>query len=153
VRTKLALLLAALAFVAGCGGGGSDRMSKAEFEQRIQTDGSAIQKAVTGLSSASSLSELAAKVAPAEKAVKAAADDLEQAKPPADAEGPTKTIVAALQAVEAQLKQLEEAAKKNDVVAVQKIAQAIQSSPKVAAAQQAAKELKKKGYKIGVLGS
>jgi hypothetical protein len=152
VRTKLALLLAALAFVAGCGGG-SSRLTKAEFEQHIQTDGQALQKAVAKLAAAKSLTALATQVAVAEKAVKAAADDLEGVKPPADAEAPTKTIVKALRGLEAQLKQLEQAAKKNDLIAVQKIGSGIQSSPDVAAAQKAANELKRKGYKIGVLGS
>jgi hypothetical protein len=142
---QLALLLGAVALVAGCGGG-SNRMSKAEFEQHIQKDGSAIQKAIKGLSSSSSLDDLATNIPPAEKAVKAAADDLDAANPPADAEDATNTIVKALRSIDTKLKQLQAAAKKGDVVAVQ-------SAPEIAAAQQAANELKKKGYKIGVLGS
>jgi hypothetical protein len=152
VRTKLAFLLAALALVAGCGGG-SSRVTKAEFEQHIQSDGKALQKVIANLGAAKSLTELATQVGGAEKAVKAAADDLESLKPPADAEEPTKTIVKALRSIDVQLKQLEQAAKDNDLIAVQKTAQAIQSSPDIAAAQKAANELKKKGYKIGVLGS
>jgi hypothetical protein len=151
VRTKLAFLLAALALVAGCGGG-SSRLTKAEFEQHIQTDGQALQKAVAKLGAAKSLTELATQVGAAETAVKAAADDLESVKPPADAETPTKTIVKALRSIDAQLKQLEQAAKDKDLIGVQKIATTIQSSPDIKAAQKASNELKQKGYKIGVIG-
>jgi DNA repair ATPase RecN len=153
VRTKLAFLLAALALVAGCGGGTS-RLTKAQFEQHIQADGNAVQKAVAKISGTpSSLAELAKQVAAAESAVKAAADDLEKIKPPQDAEQETKTIVNALRTVDAQLQKLEQAAKKNDPVAAQVAASAIQSSPEIAAAQKAAKSLKKKGYDIGAIGS
>jgi hypothetical protein len=151
VRTKLAFLLAALALVAGCGGG-SSRLTKAEFEQHIQKDGTALQTAVAKLGAAKSLAELATQVGVAETAVKAAADDLDSVKPPADAETPTKTIVKALRSIDAQLKLLEQAAKDKDLLAVQKTAQTIQKSPEIAAAQVAAKELQKKGYKIGVIG-
>ena len=151
MRTKLALLLAALALVAGCGGG-SSRLTKAEFEQHIQTDGQALQKAVAKLGAAKSLTELATQVGAAETAVKAAADDLDSVKPPADAETPTKTIVKALRSIDAQLKQLEQAAKDKDLIGVQKIAKTIQSSSDIKAAQKASNELKQKGYKIGVIG-
>jgi hypothetical protein len=152
VRTKLAFLAAALVVVAGCGGGGSSRLTKAEFERHIQKDGTALQNAVAKLGAAKSLTELATQVGSAEKAVKAAADDLESVKPPADAEAPTKTIVKALRSIDTQLKQLEQAAKDNDLIAVQKTAQAIQSSSDIAAAQKAANVLEQKGYKIGVIG-
>jgi hypothetical protein len=157
VRTKLALLVAALAFVAGCGGGGGggdERLTKAEFEQRIQADGKAVQKAVSAISAgSSSLSELAKQVTAAEKAVQAAADDLSAVTPPADAEQPTSTIVSALRTIDVQLKNLAKAAKDNDPIAAQAAATAIQKAPEIAAAQKAANELKKKGYDIGVIGS
>ena len=155
MRTKLALLAAALAFVAGCGGGGGDeRLTKAEFEQRIQADGKAVQKAVSAISAgSSSLSELAKQVTAAEKAVQAAADDLSAVTPPADAEQPTNTIISALRTIDVQLKNLAKAAKDNDPIAAQAAATAIQKAPEIAAAQKAANELKKKGYDIGVIGS
>lgn len=154
MRTKPALLVAAVALVAGCGGGGSARLTKAQFEQRIRADGAAVQKAIAKIqASPSSLSALARQVATAERAVKAAADDLDAAKPPQDAERPTKTIVAALRTIDVQLQKLEEAARKNDPVAAQAAASSIRSSPEVAAGRKAARELKKKGYAIGAIGS
>lgn len=151
MRTKLAFLLAALVLVAGCGGG-SSRLTKAEFEQHIQKDGTALQTAVAKLGAAKSLKELATQVGVAETAVKGAADDLESVKPPADAEAPTAVIVKALRSIDAQLTQLGQAAKDNDLLGVQKIAKAIQTSPDIKAAQKAANELKQKGYKVGVIG-
>ena len=152
---RLAVLLVGIAvFAAGCGGGGSDRLSKAEFEQHMKDDGQAVQKAVSKISAGqTSLPDLADKVHGAEIAVQGAADDLDGVKPPQDAEQPTKTIVRALRAIDEQLKKLEQAAKDNNPVAAQSAASAIQHSPEVAAAQKAANELKRKGYEIGVLGT
>jgi len=153
VRTTLAFLLAALAFVAGCGSAGEQRLTKAQFEEHAQADGKALQKVITDIGKASSLSELATQVGAARQAVKAAADDLDSLEPPADAEKPTDTIVQALRGIDSQLQELEKAAKDKDLLAVQKTATAIQSSPDLKAARQAANELKQKGYKIGILGS
>jgi chromosome segregation ATPase len=151
MRSKLTLLLLAVALVAGCGG--SSRLSKAQFEQRIKADGRAVEQAVAKVDATpTSMQVLAKQVAAAEQAVKAAADDLAAAKPPADAEGSTKTIVRALRTIDAQLQKLEQAAKKSDIIAAQAAAAAIQGSPEVKAAQTAAADLKKKGYDIGAIG-
>ena len=144
------VVLAALA--AGCGG--SSRLSKAQYEQKIQADGKAVQEVATALnSSGGSLSTFAAKVAAAEKAVKAAADDLGSVKAPADAADDNTKIVAALRTIDAQLTKLAQAAKAGDRSAVQQVGLALLHSPEIQAAQAAATDLKAKGYKIGVLGT
>jgi hypothetical protein len=144
------VLLAVLA--AGCGG--SSRLSKAQYEQKIQTDGKAVQKAVASISgNPGSLKQLAVQVAAAEKAAKTAADDLGSAKPPSEIEVDNATIVAALRMIDAQLLKLEQAAKDGDTAAAQQAATAIQKSPEIQTAQAAAKDMKAKGYKIGVIGS
>jgi hypothetical protein len=153
VRSKLVLTIAAVALLAGCGGG-SDRLSKAQFEQRIQADGMTVQKAVTKIKAdPASLGALAKQVAAAERAVKVAADDLDAAKPPEDAAAGVKTIVHGLRAIGVQLKKLQVAAKNGDPLAAQAAVAAIQGSPEVRAAQRAATSLKKKGYDIGIIGS
>jgi hypothetical protein len=144
------VVLAALA--AGCGG--SSRLSKAQYEQKIQTDGKAVQGAATAItSSGGSLSTLGVKVAAAEKAAKAAADDLGSAKPPADVADDNTKIVTALRTIDAQLTKLEQAAKAGDLAAVQQAGLALQSSPEIKTAEAAAKDMTAKGYKIGVIGS
>jgi hypothetical protein len=151
VPSKLALLLAAVALVAGCGGSG--RLSKAKFEERIQNDGALVQQAVAKIRSKTSLTSLAKQVALAEKAVKQAADNLDAAKPPADAEADVSAIVAGLRAIDVQLVKLQQAAKKGDRLAAGSAAQSIQGAPEVKAARKAAADLRKKGYDIGAIGA
>ena len=148
---RLLAAAAAVALVAGCGGG-SSRMSKADYEQKIQADGKAVQKAVSKINGSASLGSLATQIGSAEQAVKAAADDLDSIKPPQDAEADNKTIVLALRTIDTQLVRLHAAAKRSDIAGAQAAGAAIQNAPEVKAAQRAAKDLKQKGYKIGVLG-
>jgi hypothetical protein len=145
-----ALAAAALVLLAGCGG--SSRMSKADYEAKVQSDGKAVQKEVAKLNTFTSMSELGQHIGGAEQAVKAAADDLDKIKPPKDAEADNHTIVVALRTIDTQLVRLEAAAKKGDIAGAQAAGAAIQKAPEIKAAQQAAADLKKKGYKIGVLG-
>jgi hypothetical protein len=152
-RTGLAAVVVLAALAAGCGGG-SSRLSKAQYEQKIQADGKAVQQAATAItSSGGSMQKLAVQVAAAEKAAKVAAGDLGGVKPPADIADDNTKIVAALRTIDAQLTKLEQAAKAGDVTAVQQAALALQSSPEIKAAEDAAKDMKAKGYKIGVIGS
>jgi hypothetical protein len=151
-RTGFVAVVVLAALAAGCGG--SSRLSKAQYEQKIQADGKAVQKAAASISGTpSSLKELAVQVAAAEKVAKKAADDLDAAKPPAEVEADNTKIVAALRTIDAQLKKLEQAAKDGDTTAAQQAALAIQTSPEIKAAQAAAKDMKKKGYKIGIIGT
>jgi len=150
--TGIVAVVVLVALAAGCGGG-SGRLSKAQYEQKIQADGKAVQEAAGAItSSGASLSGLAVKVAAAEKAAKAAADDLGSVKPPADAADDNAKIVTALRTIEVQLQKLAQAAKAGNTSAVQQAGLALQSSPEIKAAEAAAKDLKAKGYKIGVLG-
>jgi hypothetical protein len=148
---RMLVVAAAAALVAGCGGSG--RLSKAQYEQRIQADGKAAQQAVTkAAGSLGSPGSLAAQISTARQAVKKAADDLDAAKPPKDAEADTHTIVVGLRTIETELGRLEGPAKKHDFAALQAGASALQGAPEIKAAQRAANDLKRKGYKIGVLG-
>src|SRR5438128_272993 len=47
-RTGFVAVIVLAALVAGCGG--SSRLSKAQYEQKIQADGKSVQKAVAGIS-------------------------------------------------------------------------------------------------------
>jgi hypothetical protein len=150
-RAGLVAVVVLAALAAGCGG--SSRLSKTQYEQRIQKDGKAVQQAVASISgNPASLKQLALQVAAAEKAAKKAADDLDGAKPPAEIDADNTTIVAALRTIDAQLLKLEQAAKDGDGAAAQAAASAIQNAPEIKAAQTAAKDMRKKGYDIGVIG-
>src|SRR5438128_1429024 len=96
MRRLVPIALAAL-LLAACGG--SNRLSKSDYEQHLQTDGAAVAKTIrvlTGAASGGSLSGIVAKIDAAEVAVKKAADDLESVKPPSDAEDDNTKIVTGL---------------------------------------------------------
>ena len=146
----VAAVLAVLA--AGCGG--SSHMSKADYEAKIQADGKVVQEAIAKISASfSSIKSVAKEVAAAEAAAKKAADDLDAANPPEDIAADNDKLVIALRTIDAQLKKLAQAAKAGDQVAAQQAVSAIQSSPEIKAGQAAVKDMQKKGYKVGVLGS
>lgn len=151
-RAGLVAVVVLASLAAGCGG--SSRLSKTQYEQRIQKDGKAVQQAVASISgNPGTLKQLALQVAAAEKAAKKAADDLDGAKPPSEVEADNTKIVAALRAIDTQLLKLEQAAKDGDSAAAQAAASAIQNAPEIKAAQTAATDMRKKGYDIGVIGT
>jgi uncharacterized lipoprotein len=154
VQRRLIGILAAAAgaaLLAGCGG--SSRLSKTQYEQHIQRDGRDAQAAVVrAQGSITSPADLPKELAVATNAVKAAADDLDSIKPPKDADADNHTIVVGLRTIQAELEKLRVAANKHDISALRSAAAALQGSPEIRAAQQAANDLKKKGYKIGVIG-
>jgi len=151
---RLAFLALAVLVVAACGG--SKGMSKSDYEQKLQTDGKAVQAAVTALTSGATvttLAQLATKVDTAEASVKQAADDLEKVTPPQDAVADNTAIVKALRAIQAGLENVKRTATSGDAAAVQKAAAKIESSPQLQAAEKAIADLKSKGYKVGIFGS
>src|SRR5581483_5133558 len=114
---RLALLALAGVVLAGCGG--SSRLSKSAYEQKLQTDGKSVQTSVTALTKTTpgTLSELAKRVDAAEASVKQAADDLDSLKPPADAVADNTAIVTALRTIQSGLERLKTAAAKGDAAA------------------------------------
>ncbi len=151
---RLSVLVLAAVLLAACGGSG--RMSKTAYQQRLQTDGKALQQAVsalTGSTSVTSLAQLATKVDAAEASVKKAADDLAAAKAPKDAEADNTAIVAALRAIQTGLENVKKTATSGNAAAVQKAAGAIETLPQLKAAEKAVADLKAKGYEVGVLGA
>jgi hypothetical protein len=148
--------LAAVAFgvllLAACGG--SSRMSKSQYEQHLQNDGKAVAdtiRTLTGAQTSTDLGAIVKKVDSASAAVKQAADDLDSLKPPADAEADNTALVTGLRAIESGLAKLKKALATNPLQAAA-IGRDLQQAPEVKAAEKAAADLKKKGYKVGVLG-
>jgi hypothetical protein len=148
--------LAAVAFgvllLAACGG--SSRISKSQYEQHLQNDGKAVAdtiRTLTGAQTSTDLGAIVKKVDSASAAVKQAADDLDSLKPPADAEADNTALVTGLRAIESGLAKLKKALATNPLQAAA-IGRDLQQAPEVKAAEKAAADLKKKGYKVGVLG-
>ena len=149
--TTVAVVGAAVV-LAGCGGG-SGRLSKSQYEQKLKDEGSALQASFGAISNnPGSLKDLAASVGRAQKAADKAANDLDKLKPPKDAEADNQKLAAALHVVADEMGKLRSAADKGDQAGAAKVSQDLDSSPALKDAQAATNDLKKKGYQVGVLG-
>ena len=159
MRRAGAMLVAVVIAIAaaGCGGGGGggggDRLSKSEFEAKMSSIGTDLQQASSGvdLTNTKDLDKVADAVATFKTKLESAADQVDDLKPPADAEQETGKIADALHAFADEFGKMEKAARKGDLGDLQKAQQAVISEG--TEAQQAAQDLKNKGYNIGELGS
>src|SRR5206468_122295 len=140
---------AAVAVAAGCGGGGGDsRLSKAQYEQKMQAEAKTLQASVSDLGSAEgSLTTLAAKVDTIQKAFTKSADEIDALSPPKDAEADTQRIADTLKHFAALLGGIKTAAATKNTTRVQQLFVQIQAAGRGAA--QASTDLKQKGYDIG----
>jgi hypothetical protein len=151
---RLLVLVALAVLVAACGG--SSRLSKAQYQEKIQRDGNAVRTVITAITksgTSTSFNNFATKVDDAEAAVKKAADDLAAAKPPKDVEADNATVVTALRTIQTGLEKLKKAAGAGGSAAVAAAAAALESSPQLKAAEKALGDMKAKGYKVGFLGA
>jgi len=147
------LVVVTAALAAGCGGSSSPRLTKAQYEAKIQADGKAVQDAVNKISSGfSAIKSIAKEVAIAEVEAKKAADDLGAANPPKEVAADNDKLVIAMRTIDVQLVKLAKAAKAGDAVAAQQAVNGLQLSPEIKAGQVAIDDMKTKGYKVGVLG-
>jgi hypothetical protein len=163
-RHRGAATLAALALAlaaAGCGGGGGDSgngdggaaLSKTQYEARIQKDGQEIKDVFAPLSKPpASLQQLANDIEKGQKKLREAADDLEKDTPPEDVKHDNAVLAAGLRKLADGLEPLREGAEKGDPQMVQKAVADLQKSNALKDAQEATKDMKEKGYKIGTLG-
>jgi len=161
-RHRGAATLAALALVfvaAGCGsgggsGGGGSELTKAQYEQHLQQDSQAITKAFTPLRKPPrTLNELAGELKVGEAKLREASDDLNSVKPPKDVQADNTALAKGLSELAAELELLRNAAAKNDAKLVQKALTELQQSHALVDARKATDDMKKKGYKLGSLGS
>jgi chromosome segregation ATPase len=147
------IVVAALA--AGCGGGGGDgRLSKAEYEQEMQSIGTELRTAFSGLGNlgqTNDLDKLADQIASLRENLEDAANKVDDLNPPEDVEEETDTIAHALHAFADTFEQMEDAARDGDLPALQKAQAEVASEG--ARAQRAAESLKQKGYEIGDIGT
>jgi predicted nucleic acid-binding Zn-ribbon protein len=154
-RSILFVLIAvATAVGAGCGGGDDGRLSKAEYEQRMQAIGTELRtasSAIGDLSQTRDLDKLADTIADFRERLEEAADDVDGVTPPEDVEEETDKIAEALHAFADTFGEMEDAARDGDLAGLQQAQAEIAS--KGAEAQRATESLKQKGYEIGDLGA
>jgi chemotaxis methyl-accepting protein methylase len=152
VAAALLALLVALG-AAGCGGG-SDRLSKSDYEKQVQAIGSDLRTSLSGFNSNSQdLGALETKVGQAQVKLQSAAGKLKALKAPSDAADDNTKLANALSSLAAVFNNLKQALAAKDISKIQQTAKDFQSSPAAKDVQTATQDLKKKGYDIGVLGA
>lgn len=151
-RRPLTVALSLLALVAaGCGG--SDTLSKKDYESKATAIINQTKSALTGLStSGSNPATIGPALDKATAALNKAADDLAKLKPPKDVSADNAKIATGLHFIANSFGQLKTAAQKQDKSAFQKYQQTVSTAPEAKAAQAASQDLQKKGYKIGAVG-
>jgi hypothetical protein len=152
--TLAALALALVAAGCGSGGGGGDELSKAQYEQHLQADSQAITKAFTPLRKPPrTLAQLASQLKVGEAKLHEAADDLDGVKPPKNVQADNAALAKGLRTLADELELLRTAAVKNDANLVQKALAGLEKSHALLDARKATDDMKKKGYKLGTLGT
>jgi hypothetical protein len=156
MRQAGVIVVALVLGAAGCGGGGAgsgDRLSKSEYEEQMRSIGSDLQDASSSvdISTTTDLDKVADAVADFQGELESAAGKVDDLNPPEDAEEETDKIAAALQAFANEFGKMEKAARAKDKDALQEAQQAVITEG--AEAQQAANDLKAKGFDIGELGA
>jgi predicted nuclease with TOPRIM domain len=152
--TKALPLVAAavVALAAGCGGGGSERLSKSEYEQKIKAEGSQLKTAFSAvdLTNPANMRELTTKITSLQQELEQSADDIEALKPPEDAEAANAKLADTLHKAAVKFGELKRAAEALDQQRIQQLTQEVGTVLQKGRA--ATDELKAKGYDIGALG-
>ncbi len=151
-RLSTLLLVAVIAaLVTGCGGDGG-RLSKGEYEQKMQEIGTELRNASSGLdfSQTSDLQKLADTIAEFRARLEDAANEVDDLNPPENAETETQQIGDALHAFAETFDKMEQAARDGKLQELQAAQQEIAAEG--AKAERATESLKEKGYDIGDLG-
>jgi hypothetical protein len=148
----LATLAAAMIGLAAAGCGGGSRLSKSQYQEHLSSDSAAISKAVKPLiTPPRTMAELASKLKVGESELNHAADDLDGLKVPSNAGQSNATLVKGLRTFADELDSFRKAAEKNDPQLLQKSYTELQHSHALVDVRNATADLKKKGYKLGVL--
>ena len=149
-RGRLVALAAAVILVAGCGG--SDRLSKVEYQREVQEAGIDVQNAARGLASARNSAEFVRAVQRTQAALARATKRLDDVEPPKEIEREHGEFVAALRGISDEFEALERAGRRNDAQEALRVRQRIQTSTAARRARAAARAMERKGYRLGVLG-
>ena len=155
VRAAAVLLLAvAVVFGAvGCGGG-SDRLSKSQYESKLKGIGTDLQTSFNAIQNqGNNLGAIETKVSAAQAKLQSAATEVKGLKPPKDAAVDNAKLGSALSGLAGAMNSFKQALATKDLTKIQAQAKSFQTSPSIADARAATEDLKKKGYNIGVLGS
>ena len=148
-----AVALVAAGLAAGCGGG-DDRLSQGEYEDRVADVGTNLEQSFDDLSGTfdegdgASLDDAADQIGQIQEDMRQRADELDDVEPPEDVQEAHDKLVEGLQGFADDLDEFRQAVDEGDVQAIQQFATEFQQSDAAKKIQEAGEELEKKGYDI-----
>jgi DNA repair exonuclease SbcCD ATPase subunit len=159
MKTRAQVLLIAVvalgAAAAGCGGGGGgdSRLSKSQYENKLNGEGNQLSAAFSAvqLDANANVDELTKKLTNLETELDRSATRLENLQPPENAKADNQKIADILHRIADKLGELKSAVKAKDRQKVQQLGQEVFAI--LSEGQTAAKDLQKKGYDVGKLGN
>ena len=128
------------------GGGGA--LSKPEYEQKVRAVYSDVQEAFQK-TNVTQTKLLATRVAEAQRELRSAADELDDAKAPGDIKAENDQLVDGMREYADDLEELRQAAERDDSAGVVRFNQSIPENPAVKKIAEAAEEMKFEGYDLG----
>jgi hypothetical protein len=150
VRLAVVVLGASTLLASGCGS--EKRLTKTEYEQRAQSIYDDVRKAFQGTgTNVPSLDALAERVRVAQQELRGAAEEFSKLKPPSEVGGPNRDVAEGLEAYADDLGELRDAAAAGDAKRVADFEQRISENESVMKIEEAAEEMKAKGYNLGAL--
>jgi chromosome segregation ATPase len=147
-----ASLFAALMLAVACGGENQQRVSKAEYEQKVRAIYGDVRAAFQAVGvSAESLPEVAQQIESAQAELRDAAEELERLEPPGAVEEPNEELSEGMRAYADELDRLRKAAEQGDAELVTKLRAATADSESIHRMAEAAEEMIQRGYDLGPL--
>lgn len=131
---------------------GDERLSKSEYEQKLQSEYAGVQQAFQATAASFGQTDLAGKIGDAQEELRAAAESLEHVEPPKEVEQENEEIVEGLREYADDLDDLREAAERNDLKTITAFADRIADNEAIHQIAEAAEEMKHKGYDVGAIG-
>jgi hypothetical protein len=138
--------LAAVLLVPRGGDGGT--LSKPEYEQKVRAEYANVQDAFRK-TNVTSTKLLAARVAEAQRELRHAADELDDAKPPGAVAAKNDELVEGMRAYADDLEELRGAAERDDSAGIARFNHSIPQNTAVRQIAEAAEEMKFEGYDLG----
>jgi uncharacterized lipoprotein len=147
MRARSLLALIVLVALAGCGGSGPARGSRAAYDQGLKAAAQAMQDAFVGSGLLSTTANYRALVA----ALRDAANRLERLQPPPEAAPDNRKLVNGLRFWADREQAILDAGARQDRNTVERLARGLSERPEIQQALAAIKDLQRKGYR-GVAG-
>ena len=131
---------------------GDDRLSKSEYEQKLQSEYADVQQAFQATAASFGQTDLAGTIGDAQEQLRGAAESLEHVEPPKEIEEENEEIVEGLREYADDLDDLHEAAERNDLKTITAFTDRIADNEAIHQIAEAAEEMKHKGYNVGAIG-